>query len=46
MFMLAMGITHLNALDNACTPREKVECVSHVLPQTYSGNHMAGQGEK
>ena len=32
--------------DNACTPREKVECVSHALPQTYSGNHMAGQGGK
>ena len=27
--------------------REKVECVSHALPQTYSaGNHMAGQGDK
>ena len=24
-------------MDNACTPREKVECVSHALPQTYSG---------
>ena len=28
------------------TPREKVECVSHALPQTYSGNHMAGQSNK
>ena len=28
------------------TPREKVECVSHALPQTYSRNHMAGQGDK
>ena len=31
---------------NSCTPREKVDCVSHALPQTYSGNHMAGQGDK
>ena len=22
-----------------------VECVSHALPQMYSGNHMAGQGD-
>ena len=33
-------------MDNACTSREKVECVSHALPQTYPGNHMAGQGDK
>ena len=33
-------------MDNACTPREKVECVSHALPQTYSGNYMAGQSNK
>ena len=26
--------------------KEKVECVSHALPQTYPGNHMAGQGNK
>ena len=37
---------YVRDLDNACTPREKVECVSHALPQTYSGNHIAGQGDK
>ena len=35
-----------SVLDNACTPRGKVECISHALPQMYSGNHMAGQGGK
>ena len=34
------------ALDYVCTPRENVECVSHVLPQMYPGNHMAEQGAK
>ena len=36
----------ISILDYARTPREKVECVSHALPQTYPGNHMAEQGQK